>query len=77
MSGQKIDQNHINLALKSDGEQKFQKYADMWVRYPSEPSEKQQEFVWRLLESERILRIQDQISEDEEKLDKIIEEKFQ
>ena len=41
MSGQKIDQNLINLALKIDAENQFMKYSEMWIKYPNEPSEKQ------------------------------------
>ena len=69
MSGEKINQKSINLALKIDGENQITKYTEMWTKYPNEPSEKQQEFVWRLLENDRILRIQDQIAEVEDKQD--------
>ena len=49
----------------------------MWTKYPNEPSEKQQEFVWKLLDNPRMILIQDQISEAEEQLELKVETRFQ
>ena len=64
-ANQQIEDKAITTALKCD--ENFDKNAEMWIKYPAEPSEKQQEFVWKLLENPRMLKIQMEIAEVEEK----------